>query len=81
MMRFRWVLHDKNAPKRTIANPLPLEASARLVLPGFKDRALMEGTFDVMPQLALTLPNIFCSRLLFQTSLGTSIRRMRERPS
>ena len=44
IMKLRWVLTDKNAPKRTADNPLGLEASARLVLPGYKDPAKMDGS-------------------------------------
>ena len=42
-MKLRWVLRDKNAGLSTNANPLALEASARLVLPGYKDIANIKG--------------------------------------
>ncbi|CAE7294222.1 RE1 [Symbiodinium natans] len=39
----RFVLTDKNAPLRTPGSDLPVKANARLVVPGFRDRALLEG--------------------------------------
>ncbi|CAE7480196.1 unnamed protein product [Symbiodinium sp. CCMP2592] len=39
----RWVLTDKNAALSTPGNPLPAKPSARLVVPGFKDTAHLEG--------------------------------------
>ena len=43
IMRPRFVLTDKADGHRTENNPLPVEASARLVVPGFRDRANLEG--------------------------------------
>ena len=39
----RFVLTDKADGARTASNPLPIEASARLVVPGFRDRANLDG--------------------------------------
>ena len=39
----RFVLTDKSDGARTASNPLPIEASARLVVPGYQDRANLEG--------------------------------------
>ncbi|CAJ1414999.1 unnamed protein product [Effrenium voratum] len=39
----RFVLTDKHDGLRTEGNPLPLLASARMVVPGFRDRANLEG--------------------------------------
>ena len=43
IMRLRWVLTDKAAALRTKERDLAVEASARLVLPGYKDRANIQG--------------------------------------
>jgi len=43
VLQLRTILTDKNDGLRTATNPLPLEASARLIAPGFKDAALLEG--------------------------------------
>ena len=43
ILRPRWVLTDKNDGRRTEGFPFPLEASARLIVPGFKDRAYYMG--------------------------------------
>ena len=43
VMKLRWVLIDKAAALRTEDSPLPGEASASFVLPGYKDRANLEG--------------------------------------
>jgi hypothetical protein len=37
--RTRFVMTDKNDGQRTEQNPLPVDPSARIVVPGFKDRA------------------------------------------
>ena len=39
----RFVLTDKHDGLRTESNPLPVKASSRLVVPGFKDRTNLEG--------------------------------------
>ena len=39
----RFVLTDKHDGLRTETNPLPVKASSRLVVPGFKDRTNLEG--------------------------------------
>ena len=39
----RYMLTDKNDGLRSPDNPLPVEHAARLVVPGFKDRANLEG--------------------------------------
>ena len=39
----RFVLTDKNGGLRTESNPLPVEASARLVFPGFRDPYHLDG--------------------------------------
>jgi hypothetical protein len=44
----RYVFTDKNEPLRTKANPLPLRARARIVVPGFKD--LLAYTLERMLQ-------------------------------
>ena len=43
ILQMRTVLTDKNDGLRTHTMNLPLEASARLIVPGFKDGALLEG--------------------------------------
>ena len=43
VMKLRWGLTDKAAALRTEDSPLPVEDSARLVLPGYKDRDTLEG--------------------------------------
>jgi hypothetical protein len=43
ILQFRFVLTDKNDGLRTEDNPLPIKASARIVVPGFKDYANLEG--------------------------------------
>ena len=43
ILRMRTVCTDKNDGLRTESCPLPLDASARLVVPGFKDPELMSG--------------------------------------
>ena len=43
ILRPRWVLTDKHDGLRTPGNDLPIKASARLVVPGFKDRVNLEG--------------------------------------
>ena len=43
VLQLRFVLTDKNDGHRSADRPLPVEASARLVVPGFKDRANLEG--------------------------------------
>lgn len=40
----RFVLTDKHDGLRTASHPLPVLASSRLVVPGFKDRANLEGS-------------------------------------
>ena len=40
----RFVCTDKHDGLRTASHPLPVKASSRLVVPGFKDRANLEGT-------------------------------------
>ena len=40
----RTVLTDKNDGLRTASNPLPLKASSRIIVPGFKDPAVWDGT-------------------------------------
>ncbi len=42
-MSTRWILTDKNDGRRTVAIPLPLDASTRLILPGYGDRAFYCG--------------------------------------
>lgn len=39
----RFVLTDKHDGVRTASHPLPVKASARIVVPGFRDRANLEG--------------------------------------
>lgn len=39
----RFVLTDKHDGLRTASHPLPIKASARLVVPGYQDRANLEG--------------------------------------
>lgn len=39
----RFVLTDKHDGVRTASHPLPVKASARLVVPGYQDRANLEG--------------------------------------
>ena len=39
----RFVLTDKHDGVRTASHPLPIKASARIVVPGFRDRANLEG--------------------------------------
>ncbi|OLP79745.1 Copia protein [Symbiodinium microadriaticum] len=43
ILKPRWVMTDKAEGLRTATNPLPPEPSARLVVPGFKDRANLSG--------------------------------------
>ena len=43
VLRPRFVLTDKNAPMRTASCPLPLKASARIVVPGYRDLANLRG--------------------------------------
>ena len=43
IMQPRFVLTDKNDPLRTVDNPLPRLYSARLVVPGFRDRSNLEN--------------------------------------
>ena len=40
----RFVLTDKHDGLRTPSHPLPVSASSRLVVPGFKDKSNLEGT-------------------------------------
>ena len=44
VLRPRFVLTDKNDGQRTADNPLPEEPSARLVVPGYQDKANIENT-------------------------------------
>jgi len=43
ILNMRTVLTDKNEGNRTPSNPLPLEASSRITVPGYKDKALLKG--------------------------------------
>ena len=43
IMHPRFVLTDKHDGMRTASHPLPIKASARLVVPGYQDRANLEG--------------------------------------
>ena len=43
IMQPRFVLTDKHDGLRTSSHPLPIKASSRLVVPGFKDKTNLEG--------------------------------------
>ena len=44
ILKPRFVLTDKNSSLRTEKNPLPEKASARLIVPGYKDLENLKGS-------------------------------------
>lgn len=58
----RFVVTDKHDGLRTQSHPLPILASSRLVVPGFKDQANLEGSLrrDAPTGLRLSQHFLFC---------------------
>ena len=66
VLKPRFVLTDKNASHRTEDNPLPLKANARIVVPGFKDLANLQGELRKdAPTASRIAQHVVCSLAAF----------------